>query len=320
MRQLFRLHIFLVSIALTTSCTSTLYVSTLQPSRKPVPSNIQQVLIGVKKGLTLKHEDSLGVERIFYHLKGNLSLSPRFEVINPDNVYPICDDQFLCDDTIPYKELLDMTEADALLMISDVYTQSDSYTNEYYETYEDEYGQLTTSKVYTYSTLVTMKAGFKMYSKNSTEPVSTHRSSHFQQLEGYERPTPEEEKSAIDIVAYKLVEDYHSLICPQWKRISREYYSTGHNDLITAKAYIDREEVDKAIIIWRNLTKSDKKSLRSKACFNMAVASELKGNFDLAFDWLGKAERLGCPKASEYEKKLRAQQEIAEQLDKEFGN
>ena len=64
---------------------------------------------------------------------------------------------------------------------------------------------------------------------------------------------------------------------------------------------------------------SDKK-IASKASYNMALASEIKGYLDAAIDWAKKAKALGDKKANSYISILNKRKEDQIKLKKQLNN
>lgn len=78
-------------------------------------------------------------------------------------------------------------------------------------------------------------------------------------------------------------------ISPHWRTESRSYFVKGNKDLEKAKAEVKFNNWDAAIEIWKRLAESPDPEIAGRACYNMALASELKGNIDLAITWAEKA-------------------------------
>jgi len=95
-------------------------------------------------------------------------------------------------------------------------------------------------------------------------------------------------------------EKYGFRISPIWLKMNRTYYIGKHEDLKNAKQYVKSGDWDAAIEIWLPLTEYDDLKIANRAAFNMALASEIKGNLKIAIDWAKKAKKIGNKKAYNY--------------------
>lgn len=87
------------------------------------------------------------------------------------------------------------------------------------------------------------------------------------------------------------------------KKIYRIYY-TGDEPAMQRGAEFARDDNWKAALNeWRPLAESTRK-VSGKACYNMAIAAERLENYDLALQWLTKAEAKKIPADPEWRKEL----------------
>lgn len=94
---------------------------------------------------------------------------------------------------------------------------------------------------------------------------------------------------------------YGMRIAPAWVLTSREFYGSGSKGMRRAKQMAKRDDWANAAIEWKSLTKSDKKRVAMHATYNMAVAAEMMGDYNLALEWARKAaDRMGSKKANNY--------------------
>jgi len=78
-------------------------------------------------------------------------------------------------------------------------------------------------------------------------------------------------------------------ISPNWRTESRTFFVKGNDALKDAKTQVRYNNWDAAIVIWKKLAESNDSEIAGKACYNLALASEMKGNIDLAIVWAEKA-------------------------------
>ncbi len=58
----------------------------------------------------------------------------------------------------------------------------------------------------------------------------------------------------------------------------------------------------------------------SRASYNMALASEIKGYLDAAIDWAKKAKALGDKRANSYISTLNKRKQVQKKLNKQLNN
>ena len=83
-----------------------------------------------------------------------------------------------------------------------------------------------------------------------------------------------------------LGQSFCSKIIPTWIPVDRVYYTSGNSDMLQAEKFALNSDWLKAAKIWNTQTKSKKSMIAAKASFNMALACEMEGKFDVAIDWL----------------------------------
>ncbi|HXB90866.1 MAG TPA: DUF6340 family protein [Puia sp.] len=96
-------------------------------------------------------------------------------------------------------------------------------------------------------------------------------------------------------------EDYASRIIPYSLRVSRFYYVRGDGSFSAAKRMAQAGDWDDAANIWRQATSNPSRKVAGRACYNMAIISEINGDLNGALQWAKKAyEVYGTPYALEY--------------------
>lgn len=115
----------------------------------------------------------------------------------------------------------------------------------------------------------------------------------------------------------QAAKDINKYISPVWKKEERFFYlfDTEENNNSIEKL-VKNNKWSEAYKYWLNFTKSSKKQIRSKAEFNIAVASEMMGNIDEAIIWANKSNKLIYRYLTElYIKNLMKRKEILLQFD-----
>jgi hypothetical protein len=90
---------------------------------------------------------------------------------------------------------------------------------------------------------------------------------------------------AVKEVANKVGQAYAQRIIPFWIRVSRDYYVRGTDNFVIAKRKAQTGNWDDAAKLWQKETSSSSKKIAGRACYNMAIISEINGNLDAAIKW-----------------------------------
>ena len=94
--------------------------------------------------------------------------------------------------------------------------------------------------------------------------------------------------------------EFGKRISPVWIKVRRMFYIGKGDQLKTAGKLIRKNNFDDATVIWKQLIDADDKDIASKASYNMALASEIKGFLNTAIDWAKKSIELGNKRATHY--------------------
>ena len=92
-------------------------------------------------------------------------------------------------------------------------------------------------------------------------------------------------KEAVKEVASKSGEAYSMRIIPLWFRVSRDYYVRGNQNFSIAKRKARTRNWNQAGDIWLQETNHPKRKIAGRACYNMAIISEINGDVDKAIEW-----------------------------------
>jgi len=116
-------------------------------------------------------------------------------------------------------------------------------------------------------------------------------------------------KEAVKQVGMDAGQVYASRIVPYSIRVSRFYYVRGNGNFIIAKRMAQTGNWDNAGKIWQQETNSTSRKAAGRACYNMAIISEINGDVDGAIQWAQKAyEVYGLRLALQYVNILRNRQ------------
>ncbi|KAF5078152.1 hypothetical protein DSECCO2_143610 [anaerobic digester metagenome] len=73
---------------------------------------------------------------------------------------------------------------------------------------------------------------------------------------------------------------------PVWRDEERIFFSRGSDDMKNAALFAEQNQWKDAAAIWQRIYHSGNKTLSAQAAFNLALANEMNGNFDVALNWL----------------------------------
>jgi hypothetical protein len=96
-------------------------------------------------------------------------------------------------------------------------------------------------------------------------------------------------KEMIKQTADQLGRNYASRIIPYWQRVSRDYYVKGTPSFRTAMRRARSGNWDGAGELWKSETNHRKRKIAGRACYNMAIISEINGELDEAIKWAQRA-------------------------------
>ncbi len=94
---------------------------------------------------------------------------------------------------------------------------------------------------------------------------------------------------AVKQVGNRAGQAYAYRIVPYWIRVSRYYYTGGNDQFKTAMRMAQTGNWDGAAKIWQEQTANADGKLAGRACYNMAIISEINGDLDGAIQWTQKA-------------------------------
>jgi hypothetical protein len=96
-------------------------------------------------------------------------------------------------------------------------------------------------------------------------------------------------KEAVRQVGSNAGEAYAYSVIPQWLRVSREYFVRGNDQFKVARRRAESGNWDGAGDIWNEQTRAAKSKVAGRACYNMAIISEINGDLDAAISWAQKS-------------------------------
>ena len=126
----------------------------------------------------------------------------------------------------------------------------------------------------------------------------------------------------IEDAGYYAGKQYAHRISPMWIWVSRKYYVKGNDDFKDARYKVQAKKWEDAAAIWKKYVNDIDIKVAGYACYNMALASEVFGEFDIALDWAQRAYseyRLKAAKDYIYtiERRIRDAEALKRQMSEE---
>lgn len=98
---------------------------------------------------------------------------------------------------------------------------------------------------------------------------------------------------AVREAAKHVISKTYNNFVPHWQEEVRWYYHAGGSRWKEATAFARKEKWDDAALHWERFYQTEKsREKRAKAALNLALANELKGDFEKALDWGNKGMTL----------------------------
>jgi hypothetical protein len=95
-------------------------------------------------------------------------------------------------------------------------------------------------------------------------------------------------KEAVKEVGTRIGQIYADRIIPFWIRVTRDYYVRGTDNFRIARRKAQTGNWNEAGSLWQQETTSPDSKVAGRACYNMAIISEINGDLDSAIDWAQK--------------------------------
>ncbi len=334
---------FLVSVF--SSCiTSNVVVNIQRPADITISQDIQNVVVAnrsrpSKENLTgnivegiISGEgigtDRRGAEFCIDGLINMLGNSERFMLKNTDGIelkgtgtasFPIPLDwdivQSLCD---PY-------DADALIVLATFDSDSRSYVGNPVTRTRKKKGVKVKTLRYPAYREIKIESGWRIYDLRNKKIIDENKFTEQKEFSAW-ADSPKAAQIALISQGSAIRESgifagtqYGFRISPIWIKARRTYFSGKHDDLELANKYVKKGDWDYAITIWKDLVNSADEKTARRSAYNMAIASEIKGELDVAIEWASKAQHLGEKKAYSYINVLKRRKIDKEKLKQQLN-
>ena len=169
-------------------------------------------------------------------------------------------------------------------------------------------------------------SGWRIYDNKKQEIIDENKFTELKDFKAWGRSNKEaESKLPYRNVALQQSGDFAGIqygkrISPVWIQARRVFYTGKDDALKKASKDVKKNQWDDAIEIWKGIVNVNDKKVASRASYNMALASEIKGYLDAAIDWAKKAKALGDKRANSYISTLNKRKQDQKKLNKQLNN
>ncbi len=271
---------------------STFQIETLKPAPVNFPSNFNKIMfVNLDNDINNDNEvDTL----VFKIVTNEISLGIKDGAINTPNIdssnflysnsfFEI--DSFYIDTTINWRYLdgfINQYETDLLIILDSIELVMNEWEEADYEVYPVEFYKYREFSVSAYWKFI------DVYERNILDSF-TYSDTLFWELKNISKKDLENEfpstVQCLRELCYYTGLDYSKRIFPAWKTETRFFYIEGNKQFKSAALLANEGKWNEASEIWKQYVKHIDKELASRACFNLAVASEILGNIDIAVQW-----------------------------------
>ncbi len=220
--------------------------------------------------------------------------------------------------------------SNALVTIESFDSDNSRSARPYTETRKDKTGKKYTVTTYQSQQRTSVRIGWRLYDPKTKIILDEYVTDDYLERSGNgttERAALSNLPSQLDVtrdVAYNVGIEYGARIAPIYVNVSRAYYhkAKGFKDhMKKAAGHLADRDIEKATALWKKVIalSGDNRKAAGRAAFNMAVASEVSGNLDLALEWATKSwNDYGNKKARNYINIIKARQNDARKVDSQM--
>jgi hypothetical protein len=291
-RNIFRLASVMLTTIVFCSCgTTTMLLDVMKPAEINIPQDIKTIAVvnrsypekeqevnNVVEGLITGEglmNDRFGSQSCIKGFMDGLASSPRFSVAAPDL-------SLKGTGTDKFPPLLDWAKVDTLCMMF----KADALIT--LETFDSNVsGRLFAllQKGGNKELTVEVGTGWRIYDPANQRLIDENL---FHDSMGWTKTESGDGQSKSDVVrdaGYWAGQRYAARISPLWVSVTRMYYGSGNRDFKIARELVNQGMYDDAAKLWMKYTEGSDRKLAGRACYNMALAWEIKGDLQTALEW-----------------------------------
>jgi len=304
----------LLAVFLGACKTSSVSLDVLRPADITLPDHIQKVVV-VNRTYPSKEDkvwnvvegvltgEGIGTDRRATEeaIKGMIETmrrSPRFQLVNPYTTGEKGSGTGAFPEPLSWskvEEICNNTQADALISLEAFDSDSRlAYANVMVRQKNRE-GVMIDVPYVDANMRMTVTNGWRLYDIRQKRILDENRSDDFMDFTS-RGINPQAAASGLPPrfnmlmqTGFKAGQDYGFRISPMWVKVSRQYYKKGSEPIKTAHRKVRANNWEAAADLWKREANSNDPKIAGRACYNMAVFSEIKGNLDIAREWAEKA-------------------------------
>ena len=344
--QRIKITTYVLVILFFTSCTvSSVSVKVQRPADITIPMHIKNVVLANRSLPTKENRaenileglisgegigaDRKGSEYCIMGLTKILTSNDRFSLSNSAGLHLKGTGTSLF--AIPLEwnkvnEICNTYDADALIVLETFDSDSRIYEGKSRKRYKKVDGIKVAYLEYPAILSMEIESGWRIYDVKNNKLIDENKFIDIKEFKNW-GSSPEDARmhlpsniSSLKTAGFFAGEEMGFRISPIWIKVNRFYYISKHEELKNAKAFVKRNDWENAIKIWKKLSKSSDDKIAGYACFNMALASEIKGELETAIDWANNAKKFGDKKSDSYINTLHKRKLDEEKLKEQINN
>ncbi|RLD50619.1 MAG: hypothetical protein DRI94_08155 [Bacteroidetes bacterium] len=309
------LFIVIIVISFLSCKTKSISVKVLKPAEIYVPSNIKTLAV-VNRSLPAKGNgnqfnnvvegiisgeglfvDREASQRTVNGLADGLQNSPRFSITVLDGLNLRGTGTAKFPAPLPWQQVSQICRdysADALILLETFDSNTSRRYGSQQKTIKEDNKDVTYTE-YNATIDISINAGWRIYDPKNQKIVDQNVFTDRKAWNRNGRTKTEAQNNlpkqayAVKDAGYYAGKRYAVRISPNWIWVSRHYFVKGNDDFKNAKYKADAKQWQDAADIWKRYVNDPDIKIAGRACYNMALASEIFGKFDVALDWAQKA-------------------------------
>ncbi len=344
MPRILRVNVFLFIFLLTGCSTTYHYAEFIKPSNQYIPSSIYVVGVFDRSGAMEKtcavftdgipYEQIEGVpgktaELTIENLKKLTEDMGRFKMVVIDTTVVFRNQDEFETISLTANEITDVARRyglDAVLTLDGSEMRIRTSGNINVVTVNDESGMPVQVPEFSKESQVDLTLKWRFFDGESGQKIDEYQETYerfFGRVAYSEEDIKAFKKEDINLldIASQAAYDYFERISPHWEEDYRIYYAGGSTELINiSQELMATGNWEKAATRWKKLTTSEDLKVQHKACFNMALASELIGQPSIAEEWITKAMTLNPnSRTRNYAETIEKQQLVYRVVNSQLG-
>ncbi len=299
--------IILVLMLTIAGCTSATYMQVLEPAQITLPPYIQKIGI-INRSLVKKDNqwmnvlegvlsgESIGADReaseeAMVGLKSMLDQSDRYDVRIP--AVSLTNDGIAgsMPSALDWNEVHNICLAhnlDAIIVLESFDSDSRLINSQIMKQVKTKEGVLVDVPEFIAHVDMRARTKWRIYADSTRDIIDMYSSEDLKSFEN-RGASPQAassglpyKRAALNQTGYYAGTQYGVRIAPYWITVQRYYFKKGNDNIEFGSKLAKKNDWTKAAEVWKREVDNPDHKIAGKACFNMAVACEKKGNLELA--------------------------------------